>query len=283
MEMFNFSTAETERFNKALTFVGKREVDLDLLPANTLIVKTENFFDECEQLAPYYAHLGLENTNARLVFHPAKGGGHKILVNKAAITGLSYIHTLVTELVYLCNLIRYNDEHGNVYRFTSDQGIASYYYEFLLWTKFQAMKIATRAHALVSWHEVNGDAIPAGGRYQFAQVSLHSAAMAESLAQLEGAGAIDRWREGLWDLLTEMVLYFGRLAFYQRVPRPQELDETFPATAIEHMVGLDNGLALYAALQQATDYGQWQEQKKTIRQVIVAMQEHGKGLFAPGV
>ena len=283
MEMFNFSAAETARFNHALTFINKQEVDLELLPANTLIIKTENFFDECEQLAPYYSNLGLENTQARLVFHAAQGGGHKILVNKEAITGLSYIHTLVTHLVHLAHLIRYNGEYGNVYRFTSEQGIVHHYYEFLLWTKFQAMKIGTRAHALISWHEVNGEAPPADGCYQFIEVNFYSNAVAASLKQLEGAGTIAVWREGFWDLLEEMAFYFGRLAFYQPASRPQEVDESFPAEAIERMVGRENSLAFSAALQQATNYAQWQEQKKNIRRAIVAMQEHGKGLFESGV
>jgi hypothetical protein len=282
MEMFNFSAAEAELFKKALTYINTKEADVALPLTNTLIVKTENFFDECDQLAPYYCCLGLENTNARLVFNPGMGGSHKILVNKAAITGLSYIHTLVTELVHLANLVPYNAEFGNVYRFSQDQGIAHHYYEFLLWTKFQAMKISTRAHALVSWHEVNGENPPENGCYQFAEVNFFSERVAASLSQLQEAGDIAAWREVLWNLLEELAFYFGRLAFYQSEPRPEELDESYPADAIAQMIGADNGLAFYAALQQATNYCQWQEQKKNIRRAIVAMQDHGKSLFAPG-
>jgi len=280
MEIFNFSAAETARFNRALTFIHRKEVDPDLLGANTLIVKTENFEDECEQLAPYYSNLGLENRNARLVFNPTKGSGHKILINKAAISGLSYIHTMVTQLVHLAHLVPYNAEYGNIYRFSQEQGIQCHYYEFLLWTKLQAMRISTRAHALVSWHEVNGANPPENGCYQFAEVDFHSEGVAASLEQLQGAETIAAWREGLWDVLEELALYCGRLAFYQQDARPQELDATFPATAIEQMVGLDNCLAFSAILQQATDYPSWQEQKHTVRRVIVAMQEHGKALFA---
>ncbi len=283
MEMFNFSAAESGRFNQALTFIPKNEVDLSLLPASTLIVKTENFFDECEQLAPYYNMLGLENGNARLVFHPAKGGGHKILVNKEAITGLSYVHTLVNQLVHLSHLISYNAEYGNVYRFTQDQAIDHYYYEFLLWTKFQAMKISTRVHALVSWHAINGDDLPVGGCYQFTQVDLQGKVVAEALKPLEGAKTLAVWREGFWDLLEELVLYFGRMAFYQQSIRPQELDETFPAEALERMVGLDTCLVFAAILQQTKDYAAWRQQKTLIRKAVVTMQEHGKGLFEPGV
>ena len=283
MEMFNFSAAETGLFKKALTFINSKEAYLDLPLANTIIVKTENYFDECDQLAPYYSCLGLENTNARLVFNPVRGGGHKILVNKAAITGVSYIHTLVTEVVHLAHLVPYNAEFGNVYRFTQDQGIANHYYEFLLWIKFQAMKIGTRTHALVSWHEVNGDNPPENGCYQFAAVKFHSEGVAASLGQLQEAEGIVAWREGFWNLLEELALYFGRLAFYQVAPWPKELDESFPAEAIEQMIGLENSLTFYAVLQQATDYSQWQEQKQNIRRAIVAMQAHGKGLFAPGV
>ncbi len=283
MEMFNFSTGETNRINLALGFIGKKEVDLERLADRTLIVKTENFADECEQLAAYYAHLGLENGNARLAYNPSANGNHKILVNKAAVAGLSYIHTLVTELVHLGNLSQYGADHGNVYRFEADQAIAEYYYEFLLWSKFQAMKIATRAHALVSWHEVNGEAPPADGRYQFAQVAFAVDDLNAGLQRLQTSETIAVWREEFWDVLEELVFYFGRLAFYQQTARPGDLDEQFPAEAIEETVGLDNCLALYAALQSARDYPRWRAEKQNIRKWIVAMQEQGKQRFAPQV
>jgi hypothetical protein len=282
MELFNFSAAETERFNKALTFISKREIDLDSLAANTLIVKTENFEDECEQLAPYYASLGLENRNARLVYNPTRAGTHKILVNKAAISGLSYVYTMVTELVHLANFSRYGADHGNVYRFDPEVAMGHYYYEFLLWTKFQAMKIATRAYALLSWHEVNGEEAPEGGCYQFAAVDLVSHGLTDCLGRLREAGEIAAWREGLWELLEEMAFYFGRLAFYQQEARPWDFDEHFPQAAIEEMVGLENCLVFYAIMQQTGEYGQWQEQKRNIRKAIVAMQDQGLRLFGTG-
>ena len=281
MEMFNFSAGETSRINRALGFIGKQEVDLDRLASRTLIVKTENFADECEQVAPYFAGLGLENNNARLVFNTSKDGAHKILLNKANISGLSYIHTLVNELVHLGNLSRFNADHGNVYRLEPEQAIADHYYEFLLWTKFQAMKIATRAHALVSWHEVNGEALPDGGHYQFAQVVFPGEGINAALQGLQGAETIATWREGFWDLLEELAFYFGRLAFYQQEPRPGDLDEYFPAAAIEETVGLYNCLALYAALQAARDYPGWLAEKHNLRKAIVGMQEKGKQRYAP--
>lgn len=282
MEMFNFSAGESSRFNRALTFITKKEADFDGLGDGILIVKTENFEDECEQLASYYPALGLENGHARLVFDTTKGGRHKILVNKAAISGLSYIHTMVTQMVHLANLSRYAAEYGNVYRFEAEQAIEHSYYEFLLWTKFQAMKIGTRAHALVSWHEVNGEAAPADGRYQFGAIHFDSAPVAASLEQLQEAGDIAAWRELFWDLLEELAFSFGLMAFYQQTARPRDLDERFPEPAIERMVGLDNCLALYASLQQARTFDQWQEQKKNIRAAIVAMQEKGRSLYKPG-
>lgn len=282
MELLNFSAAETARFNKALAFVTRREIDIDLLASTTLIVKTENFDNECEQLAPFFPCLGLENRNARMVYNPARGGTHKILINKAAISGLSYIHTMVSELVYLANLIRYGADHGNVYRFDPELAMGHYYYEFLLWTKFQAMKIATRAHALLSWHEVNGDDPPADGSYQFAAVDLASIGLVESLEGLRQAGEITVWRERLWTVLEEMVFYFGRMTFYQRDPRPWELDERFPQAAIEEMIGLENCLVFYALMQQTGDYDQWLAQKKNFRKIIITLQEGGRQLFQIG-
>lgn len=283
MEMFNFSATEKGLLHKSLQFINQAEVDLGQLPVSTLIVKTENFFEECEQLAPYYSSIGLENNNARLVFNPGKGGGHKILVNQQAITGLSYIHTIVTELVNLVHLACYSIEHGNIYRFSSEQEIGHHYYEFLLWAKFQAMKMGTRAHALLSWHELNGEAPPQDGCYQFSQINFHNEGVNTCLQQLQEAKDIGVWRLKFWDLLEELAFYFGRLAFCQRTARPQELEAAFPAEALERMVGLDSCLAFYAGLQRARNYAGWQEQKKNIRTAIVAMQEHGKRLYEPRV
>jgi hypothetical protein len=282
MEIFNFSTAETGLLNKALTFISRKEVDFDPVSANLLIVKTENFFDECEQLAPYYANLGLENAHARLVFNPAKGGAHKILINKEGITGLSYIYTVVTQMVHLVNIAQYNAEFGNVYRFSQEQAIAHSYYEFLLWTKFQGMKMGTRAHALMSWHAANGEHLPEGGCYQFARVNFHGKVVEDALQPLQAAGTMAVWREGFWDLLEELAFYFGRLAFYQQNPQPHELDEAFPTAALARVIGLENCLVFYAVLQQIRDYAGWRQQRANIRRAIVAMEEHGKGLFAPG-
>ncbi|MGD9950873.1 MAG: hypothetical protein AB7U29_20765 [Desulfobulbus sp.] len=279
MEMFNFSSAETKRINRALGFISSKEVDLDPLLARTLIVKTENYEDECEQLAPYFALLGLEDGSARLVFNTEKEGTHKILLNKEAISGLSYLHSLITQLVHLGNLSHFNSEHGNIYRLKAEQAIADYYYEFLLWTRFQAMKIATRAHALASWHEVNGDEPPPAGRYQFSQVGFPVEPVGECLYQLVQAGDIGVWREGFWGLLEELATYFGRLAFYQQTANPTEIDTLFPADAIDETIGLESCLMLYAALQATRDYESWKEMRVNMRRAVVAMQDRGKERF----
>lgn len=279
MEMFNFSSIETNRLHRALGFISPKEIDQAPLLARTLIVKTENYEDECEQLAPYFAPLGLEDGSARLVFNPAREGMHKILLNKAAIVDLSYIYSLVAQVVHLGNLSRFSAEHGNIYRLEAEQAIAEYYYEFLLWTRFQAMKIATRAHALISWHEVNGDTPPQDGRYQFSQVDFPVESVGDSLYQLVQTTAIGAWREGFWGLLEELAVYFGRLAFYQQTASPTEVDERFPAAAIEETVGLESCLNLYAALQAARDYESWKEMRVNMRRAVVAMQDRGKQRF----
>jgi hypothetical protein len=279
MELFNFSAGESKRINRALTFISQQEVDLGGFTGRTLVVKTENFEDACDDVARTFPELGLESIGARLVFNTAKEGIHKILVNKDAISGLSYIHTLVGEVVHLGNLSRFTSDHGNIYRLEPEQAIARYYYEFLLWTKFQAMKIASRAHALMAWHEVNGEEPPSDGRYQFAQVNFPGEGVRAALTVAEQAENCAAWRDGLWGLLAELTVYFGRLAFYQQEPRPLDLDGHFPADRIEPLVGMDNCLAFYAALLRARNYPAWLAEKQAIRQAIVAMQEQGGRRF----
>jgi hypothetical protein len=279
MELFNFSADESKRIHRAMTFIAKRELDFDPLSVRTLVVNTDNFEDACQEVARYYPALGLESGNARLVFNSARDGFHKILVNKAAIEGLSYIYTLVTEFVHLGNLSRYNADHGNIYRLEAEKAIADHYYEFLLWSKFQAMKIATRVHALMAWHEVNGEAQPEDGRYQFAQADFPGEMLGATLQALRQTETLAAWREGFWYLLEELVHYFGQLAFYQQEPQPAELDEHFPAELIDDMVGLDNVLAFYGTLLRSGDYPAWLTEKSTLRRCIVVMQEKGKEQF----
>lgn len=282
MEWFNFAAAEVQRIKQALTFIQKNEVDINLLPPNIVIVKTENYFDECEQLAPYYSNLGLEHVQARLVFNPSPDGNQKILVNKEQISGLSYVPTIVTELVHLANLLRYNRDCGNIYRFTSEQGIQHYYYEFLLWTKFQAMKISTRAYALLSWHEINGAAPPKDGCYQFAHVELTSKGLLAGLEHLQQTQEIAVWREGFWDVLEELAFYFGRLAFYQQTAQPLAVDDKFPEAAIEEAIGIGPCLAFYKGMLQTKDYAGWLENRQGLRKTIIAMEDHGKKRSQPG-
>ena len=281
MQLDTFSSRETALLTRALAFVRPGEMDPALTDA-VQIVKTDNFADECDQLARYYAPLGLETRTSRPVFDTGRNGRHRILLNNAAISGLSFLHTLVGDLIHLNNLRRYTADHGNVYRFTQEQAIAHAWYEFLVWTRFQAMRIATRAHALVSWHEVNGEQPPADGCYRFARVDLTSPGMTTSLEQLHRAEELAAWRAGLWDLLQELALYFGRLAFYQRDARPGELDEAFPEQVLEETVGLNNVLSLYRLLLQAGSYDQWSGQWDALRGTVLAMQEHGRRRYAAG-
>lgn len=279
MALFNFSAREGAQVERALGFVHRQEMD-PAMAAAVVIVKTAEFADECDRLAPYYPLLGLENRNSRLVFDASRHGGHKILVNQETINGLSFVHTLIGDLVHLANLGEFAAEHGNFYRFDQEQAIAYHWYEFLLWSRFQAMRVATRAHALCSWHEANGEPPPADGCYRFEGFDCHSPDLERSQKVLCEAGAISAWREGLWDLLEEMALSLGRMAFLQQEPRPEQVDGRFPAEAIEQTVGLDNALALYGVLLEARGYDGWRKRRRAMRAVILDMQERGRVRFA---
>ena len=103
-----------------------------------------------------------------------------------------------------------------------------------------------------------------------------------ALEQLRRAEDLAAWRAGLWDLLQELALYFGRLAFYQRDARPGELDKAFPEQVLEETVGLNNVLSLYRLLLQAGSYDQWSGQWDALRGTVLAMQEHGRRRYAAG-
>ena len=279
MEMFNFSGAETQLIKKSLRFVLPTEVDQQRYAHNVMILKTENYLEDCEELALYFSNLGIENNFARLVFNTAKGAQHKILVNKSAVSGLSFVHAILTELVNLTCLSKYVEQHGNIYRFSSEQALADYYYEFLLWLKYHAMAVATRAHALISWHELNGDAPPADGCYQFADVDFHSRQLTESLAQLQCAETVAAWREQLWGFLEELAFYYGRLALYQGNAEPIDVDASFPAQEIDDALGSNLCQQLQLILRSARDYQGWCAQKTSIRTVVLEIQKKGSAKF----
>ena len=281
MALFNFSAREVTQIERALGFVHPQEMNPALAGA-VVVIKTTEFADECDRLASYYPLLGLENRNSRLVFDANRGNVHKILINQETITGLSVVHTLINDLVHLENLGQFAAEHGNFYRFDQEQAIAHHWYEFLLWSRFQAMRVATRALALTGWHETNGEAPPVDQCYRFESFDCHSPELEQGLKSLAEADEISTWREGLWDMLEEMVLCFGRMAFLQQEARPELVDEQFPAKAIEQVVGLDNALALYGVLLQSRQYGEWSERRRAIRAVILEMQEQGRLRFTAG-
>ncbi|NLX19750.1 MAG: hypothetical protein GXY53_10805 [Desulfobulbus sp.] len=274
MELFNFSAEEVKLINRSFKFVGGKELGLDDFSDRTLIIQTENFGDACADVSRYFPEIGLENMNARLVFNTSRTGYHKILINKETISDLSYIHTIINEAVHLWNLHQFVNEHGNVYRLDPEQAIQCYFNEFLLWSKFQAMRVATRAHALSVWHTVNGEEPPADGRYRFIWVSVPLDNLLGSLRDMAQTTISASLREKFWRFLEESALYFGRLAFYQREPLPMALDEQFPATQIDDVVGLNNCLSFYAALQRATQYSAWNDEKTAIRRAVIAMQRH---------
>ncbi|QQG66298.1 hypothetical protein [Desulfobulbus oligotrophicus] len=274
MELFNFSAEEAGLINRSLKFISEQEIRLDDITDRTLVIKTESFAEACADVSRYFPEIGLENVNARAVFNTSKNGYHKILINKETISDLSYIHTIIIEVVHLSNLNQFVSNHGNVYRLDIEQAIQCFFNELLLWSKFQAMKIATRVHALITWHTVNGEEPPADGRYQFIWVSSSLNNLYTSIQAVGQATTSVALREKFRRFLEELALYFGRLAFYQREPLPLELDEQFPALQIDEIVGLNNCLSFYAALQRATNYSAWDNEKDALRRAMVAMQQH---------
>ena len=278
MELINFTDAEIACWQRFAAFIRPQEAAVNRLGARTTVVKTPQFEEECTRLAAYYPALGLEHGNARFFFDASKEGRHRILLNAAALSGLSWLHALVHELVHLHNLNRYNHDAGNIYRLTQDAAIAQYYYEFLLWSKYQAMTIATRVLALATWHEANGDAPPPDGCYRFAQVSFQTTDVVQSLNALQGAAALTLWREQLWEVLADLALYLGKIAFFRPGAQPTEVDPVYPGDLALGQLG-PHVLTYSDVLQQCGDYDQWQGQKAVIRQVILAMQAHGQELY----
>lgn len=278
MELINFTDGEIALCKRFVAYIRPQEAAVNRLGARTQVVKTEHFEDECRRLAAYYPAIGLEHGNARFFFDASKEGRHRILLNATALSGLSWLYALVHELVHLHNLERYNQDVGNVYRLTQESALTQYYYEFLLWSKFQAMTIATRVHALAAWHDKNGEAPPPGGCYQFAQVSFQATDVEHSLNVLQGATTLALWREQLWEVLADLALYLGKIAFFQPGADPAQVDPAFPDHLAQGQLG-PHVLTYASMLQQCADYDHWQEQKAAIRQIILAMQTHGQDLY----
>ena len=280
MNLINFTGTEIACWKRFAAFIRPEEAAVNRLGARTTVVKTSQFEEECRRLAAYYPAIGLEHGNARVFFDASREGRHRILLNADVVSGLSWLHALVHELVLLHNLDRFNQDVGNIYRLTQESALSHYYYEFLLWSKYQAMNIATRVHALAAWHASNGEAPPPDGCYQFTRVNFQSGEVQSGLNTLQTAATLADWREQLWEVVAALAMYFGQTAFFQPGANPSEADPGFPAGLMTQQLG-SHGLAFYALLQRCSDYDQWQEQQAGIRQVVLAMQAHGQGFFEP--
>lgn len=275
----NCTSSGQARIQQAIGFITKSDTPLVLDYLAIEIVQSDNFEQECEQLAAYFPPLGLESLQSRLVFNPTKGGTHTVLINQAAISGLAAVHAVVTQLIHLANLLQYSVDHGNVYRYDQERSVASYYYEFLLWSKFQAMKIATRCHALTNWHAINGDAPPADGCYRFTQGPIPIDGVRAALHHLAGTSDTAAWRNGLWDLLEELSYYFGMLAFYQPHNLGKRIDEGLIGNQLVEVVGSGPCNEFAAALDRAGNYDGFLREKQRIREAVLIMQEAGKARF----
>ncbi|WP_028584344.1 hypothetical protein [Desulfogranum mediterraneum] len=279
MEFLNFSEAEIETTRKALAFISKDELDLAVIPSDLPVIKTENYLTECEQFLDPERTIGTENLWATIVFPNSRTSRHKLLVNKEKITGLGYVHSLTNELVHLSNFSKFFKDNGHLYTFNQEKMLERHYHEFLLWAKFQAKRISIRTYTLMMWHQANGDAPPADGRYQFSEITLSNHGVERCLQELAACDNVAALRDGYWDLLGVLALYLGELGFYQKEAEPSRIDDQFPAEALDRWLGLENVLGFYRVLQKTPHYGLWPENKRALRRLIITMESHCKEAF----
>ncbi len=277
MEFINFSETEISKINKALSFIAKQELNPSIIPTDLPVTQTDSFLNDCEQFLDPERTIGTENMFATLVFPNNRTSTHKLFLNKAKINGLSYIHSLTGELVNLNNFCYFFKENGHMYTFTPEKMMERYYHEFLLWSKFLAAKVSTRVYMLMMWHEVNGDAPPADGKYQFEEITLGGHNVGVCLDNLEKLEKIEEVRDMYWDLLVELSIYFGMLSFYQKEADPTNIDPTFPADSLDKWLGMDDVLRLYQLMQNVGNYTQWAEHSNEVRKCVIRMEQHCKG------
>ncbi len=132
---------------------------------------------------------------------------------------------------------------------------------------------------LMMWHQVNGNEPPKDGKYQFKDITLGDHGILHCLDMLDEVEKVDKIRENYWDLLVELCIYFGMLAFYQQDANPTNIDPDFPADGLEKWLGLDDVLRLYQLMQNVGSYDQWPDVQRDFRQCIVRMEQHCKGCF----
>ncbi|PIE59300.1 MAG: hypothetical protein CSA32_04775 [Desulfobulbus propionicus] len=256
MEFHNFSKEEIAHFHKALACISPNELDTTRLPDNLAIVQTETYQADCDQFIDPERSIGTEDIDAAVIFPNNRTASPKILLNKEKIVDLSYIHTLSKQLVIVYNFHLFFCDYGHMYTFTQEKMIEKYYYEFLLWVKFQAKKISTRAYVIRMWHKINGEAPPPDNHYFFAGITVNKDALNRKLHNLEQSDHVAAARENVWDCLGALAAYLGELAFYQNTPDPGQVDEDFPGIEIFRWFGEENTLKLYDLLLRLPIFGQ---------------------------
>jgi|GEM_PF-1225737 len=279
MDFINFTTVETDTMEKALRFVTRAECDPGLFPPDLPVIKTDTYLQDCEKLLDPERTIGTESPYATVVFPNNRTSTHKVLVNGSKFDGLSYVYSVTNELIHLFNFIRFFKDNGHLYTFTQEKMVERNFHEFLLWSKFQAKRISTRTFLLMKWHEAHGDAPPEDGRYQFEGIAVDNQRLLSCLEELTSADNVTSLREFLWIFTGELALYFGNLAFYQQEPKPQALDDAFPAQLLDRWLGLDTVLKFYQTLLGCDSYEKWLEIKKDLRRSIIAMEKQCKQTF----
>ncbi len=276
MEFINFSSTERQHIEKALGFITKTECDTTLFPADLPIIKTENYLQDCEKLLDPERTIGTESPYATVIFPNNRTSTHKVLVNGSKFDGLAYVFSITTELIHLHNFMLFFKDNGHLYTFTQEKMVERNFHEFLLWSKFQAKKISTRTFLLTKWHEVNGEAPPAGGQYQFEGISIDNTALLRCLDEVTTSDNVTDMRELFWFFIGELALYFGSLSFYQQEPQPELLDSAFPVETLDKWVGMETLLQFYTLLLSCSSYQEWLKVKQELRTCVLAMEKQCK-------
>ncbi|WP_028581262.1 hypothetical protein [Desulfogranum japonicum] len=279
MEFFNFSSQEKKKIQKALRFITQEELDIFSLPTDLPVIRTENFQSECEEFIDPERILGTENDRGVVIFPNNRTAKHKIILNKELIQGISYVYSLSKELIHLYNFLRFFKDHGHLYTFNQDKLIQTYYFEFLLWTKFQARKISTRTYLLMNWHETHGEESPKDGHYTFSGINIQTTPVLNRLEQLTKTTDSPALRENLWELFNDLASYLGELAFYQNQPAPSSIDEDYPVQILDQWLGEKNVLRMYGLLLSCQKYDDFTTIQQGLRACILNMEEHCKNCF----
>ncbi len=208
---------------------------------------------------------GIPELNGVVILPKTEELHFTILISSKQFEEDQVVHTAIHEFTHLYDYCRYFEDNGNVYISDERERKSKCFVAFNHWTEYHAKRLGTLVFSIYRWHQVCGDTPPPDGKYPFQKVEFRSEDLREKIEQFNVAHKTKSYRRNylFWDLLQELMGYYGRLSVFQKTGSNEYADREFPHEALVNTLGIPC-IQLYHLLLELDGY---ENAKRRLRQV----------------